>query len=70
MPETLIVAAQYDYLSVECEAYAKKLTRFGVGMKLIQYKGMDHAFIDKIGLYPQAEDCMKEIAKEIRRIFG
>ncbi|MFD0693549.1 alpha/beta hydrolase [Paenibacillus sp. GCM10027628] len=70
MPETLIVVAEYDYLSVECEAYAKKLSRSGVGTKLIQYNGMDHAFIDKIGLYPQAEDCMGEIAKELRRIFS
>jgi hypothetical protein len=29
---------------------------------------MDHAFVDKIGLYPQAEDCMEEIAAEVRRL--
>lgn len=36
---------------------------------MIQYKGMDHAFIDKIGDYPQAEDCMNEIAKELKSAF-
>lgn len=70
MPETLIAMAQYDYLAVECEAYATKLARCGVPTKLIRYNGVDHAFMDKIGLYPQAEDLMNEIAKEIKRVFA
>ncbi|MCJ8014223.1 alpha/beta hydrolase [Paenibacillus sp. KQZ6P-2] len=70
MPETLIAIAQYDYLAVECEVYAAKLARSGVPTKLIQYNGVDHAFMDKIGLYPQAEDLMNEIAKEIKRVFA
>lgn len=70
MPETLIVTAEYDYLRLECEAYARKLTRSGVATKLIQYNGMDHAFLDKTGLYPQAEDCVHEISKDIKRIFS
>lgn len=69
MPETLIVTAEFDYLKVECEAYAAKLVRGGVPTKLIQYNGTDHAFMDKSGLYPQAEDLMNEIAKEIKRVF-
>ncbi|MFD0697744.1 alpha/beta hydrolase [Paenibacillus sp. GCM10027628] len=70
MPETLIVTAEYDYLRLECESYARKLSRSGVSTKLIQYNGMDHAFLDKTGLYPQAEDCVNEIAKEMKRIFS
>jgi acetyl esterase/lipase len=70
MPETLIVTAEFDYLRVEDEAYANKLARSGVPTKLIQYNGMDHAFLDKTGLYPQAEDCANEIAKEVKRIFA
>lgn len=70
MPPTLIATAEFDYLKVECEAYAAKLARSGVPTKLIQYNGTDHAFMDKIGLYPQAEDLMNEIAKEIKRVFA
>lgn len=70
MPATLIATAEFDYLKVECEAYAAKLARSGVPTKLIQYNGTDHAFMDKIGLYPQAEDLMNEIAKEIKRVFA
>jgi len=70
MPETMIVTAEYDYLRLECEAYARKLARAGVPTTLVQYNGMDHAFIDKIGQYPQAEDCMRQIAQGLRQRFS
>ncbi|RED41832.1 alpha/beta hydrolase [Paenibacillus sp. VMFN-D1] len=63
LPAALIVAAEYDYLRIENEAYARKLARSGVDVTLVQYKGTDHAFMDKLGLYPQAEDCLIEAAK-------
>jgi acetyl esterase/lipase len=63
---TLILTAEYDALRLEAEAFARKLKRASVRTRLIRYCGMDHAFMDKIGLYPQAEDCMEEIAAEIR----
>jgi len=69
LPETLIITAEYDGLRLECEAYARKLARSGVKTKLIQYNGMDHAFMDKIGLYPQAEDCMMEIAIGVKNMM-
>jgi acetyl esterase len=66
LPETLILTAEYDYLTLEAEAYARKLIRDGVKTKVIRYNGCDHAFIDKIGVYPQAQDCMNEIAKAFK----
>lgn len=70
MPETLIITAEYDKFRLECEAYARRLIRSGVKTQLIQYNGMDHGFIDKIGIYPQVEDCMNEIARHITRFFS
>ncbi|MDQ8739073.1 alpha/beta hydrolase [Paenibacillus sp. LHD-38] len=70
LPETLVIVAEYDYLRLEGEAYARRLSRSGVQTKLIRYCGMDHAFIDKIGLYPQAEECMEEIAEAIKQRFS
>ena len=69
LPETLIITAEYDYLRLQGEAYARKLTKAGVKTKVIRYNGVDHAFIDKIGVYPQAEDCMNEIAKALHQAF-
>lgn len=68
LPPGLIITAEYDYLRLEGEAYARKLARDGVKTRLIQYRGMDHAFMDKVGDYPQAEDCINEIAKGLKEL--
>ncbi|MGE6492173.1 alpha/beta hydrolase [Exiguobacterium sp. NPDC077395] len=68
LPPALIVTAEYDYLQLEGEAYARKLSEAGIPTRLIQYRGMDHAFMDKLGDYPQAEDCMNEIAKGLKEL--
>ncbi len=67
-PKTLIVSAEYDFLRLQDEAYVNRLNAAGVEVRYIQYKGMDHAFLDKCGVYPQAEDCMNEIAKDLKKI--
>lgn len=69
LPETLVITAEYDYLRLEGEAYARRLSQAGVKVKTIRYNGIDHAFIDKIGILPQAEDCAEEIASSIKQLF-
>lgn len=69
LPKTLIVTAEYDFLRLQCEAYGRKLKEAGVQVDMICYRGMDHAFIDKIGVYPQADDCMNEIATRFLETF-
>lgn len=67
LPRTLIVTAEFDFLRVQGEVYGQKLRKSNVDTKIIRYKGVDHAFIDKCGFYPQAEDCFNEIAKLINK---
>lgn len=62
LPETLIITAEYDYLRIQDEEYCKLLNDSGVKVVEVCYSGMDHAFMDKIGYYPQAEDCANIIA--------
>ncbi|MBU3102170.1 MULTISPECIES: alpha/beta hydrolase [Clostridium] len=68
LPKTLVINAEYDFLRVQGEVYVKKLIDAGVDARNIRYNGIDHAFIDKCGIYPQAEDCFNEIAKDIRAL--
>jgi len=70
LPEALVITGEFDYLRLEGEAYAKKLARAGVKTRYLHYRGMEHAFLDKLGLYPQAEDSLDEIAKDLKRLFS
>lgn len=60
MPLTLIITAEFDYLRIQQEYFAQKLHEANVNVKMIQYKGMQHAFMDRIGTYPQAEAAIIE----------
>ena len=70
LPKTLTVLCEYDYLRLSAEAFARKLERDGVENRTILYRGMDHAFIDKVGDYPQAYDAAVEIAKDMVELCG
>lgn len=69
LPPTMLVFGEHDMLVFEDFAYAKTALKAGVNLKTIVYRGLGHGFADQIGVIPQAEDCMKEIAKEIKRVF-
>ena len=50
------------------EHMAKVLAEDGVPVKTIRYCGVAHAFIDKLGFVPQAEDLCIEIAKAMKEM--
>lgn len=68
LPKALLIGAEFDGLRVHTEFYAKQLIEAGVEATCIRYKGMTHAFIDKLGHLPQAEDLCIEIAKAIKKL--
>lgn len=62
-PPTLLITAEYDFLRVEGEEFARRLAQAGVPVRAVRYRGMDHAFFDKLGLFPQAADAVDEMAR-------
>ncbi len=62
-PPTLMVTAEYDYLRIEGEEFARRLAEAGVAVRAVRYRGMEHAFFDKLGLFPQAADVVGEMAE-------
>ncbi|MBO3401142.1 alpha/beta hydrolase fold domain-containing protein [Clostridium perfringens] len=68
--KTLIAVSEYDYLRVQGEAYGKLIHKAGVETKIIRYEGVNHAFLDNLGIYPQAEDTINEIVKELLDAIG
>lgn len=63
VPSTLLIFGEHDFLVFDNFAYAKCLTDAKADLKTVVYRGLGHGFADQIGIMPQAEDCMKEIAK-------
>jgi acetyl esterase len=63
--KALIAVAEFDGLRIQGEYYGKKLLDAGVATRIIRYKGVGHAFIDKLGVLPQAEDIVQEMANDI-----
>lgn len=67
LPPTLLITAQYDYLTQQARAYAARLAAAGVPVTLMNYCGVGHAFVDRCGVYPQADDSLREAAAFLRR---
>lgn len=68
LPKSILVAAEFDGLRVQTEFYAKLLKDSGVDVTYYCYKGMTHAFIDRLGFVPQAEDLVNIISEEIKKL--
>lgn len=68
LPKAILVGAEFDGLRIQTEFYAKQLSNAGVDTTCFRYKGMTHAFIDKLGHVAQAEDLCMEIANAMKQI--
>ena len=68
LPKAILVGAEFDGLRIQTEFYAKQLQDAGVDVTCYRYKGMTHAFIDKLGFVPQAEDLANIISEYIKNL--
>ncbi len=65
-PKILLFTAEYDGLRLQGEYFSSKVNKEGGACTCIRYKGVHHAFIDKFGYFPQAEDSLLEAAAFIK----
>lgn len=63
LPRTLFLMAEYDGLRLESEYYAEKLSKAGVEVRAICYRGVHHGYFDLMGILPQTEAACKEIIR-------
>jgi acetyl esterase len=63
MPPALVMTAEYFFIRDQGEGYARKLAAAGVPTRVIRYNGLNHAFLDKVGVWPYADACIEEIAQ-------
>ena len=65
LPPALIIAAEYDTLRDEAEAYSERLKAAGVVTHYTCADGMVHGFLQMRGLVPDAELATEEIARAL-----
>lgn len=70
LPPITLVTAEFDFLRIQGEEFSAQLVDAGVPVRHIEYKGMDHAFVRKLGYYPQAADAIKEISRHFLEELG
>lgn len=69
LPPTLLAFGEHDFLVFEDFAYARHAAQAGVDLRTIIYRGLGHGFADQIGVMPQAEDLMADIAQMMREVL-
>jgi acetyl esterase len=67
LPPAMVIIGEHDPLRDEGLAYAEKLIRSGVGVKLIHYQGMPHGFVQSSALIGAGKDAMAEIGNALRK---
>ena len=63
MPPALVMTAEYCFIRDQGEAYAERLDAAGVSTRAIRYNGLNHAFLDKDGVWRYADACIEDIAE-------
>ncbi|MFA6755825.1 MAG: alpha/beta hydrolase [Bacilli bacterium] len=67
-PRTLIFTAEYDGLRIQAEYYSSLLKQHNIDVNTYRYNGIHHGFLNKFGLYPQAEDSLLIFADMIKKL--
>lgn len=69
LPPTTMVTAEFDFLRIQGEEFSAQLLEAGIPVRHFKYKGMDHAFVRKLGYYPQAADAIKEVSRHFLEVL-
>jgi acetyl esterase len=69
LPPITLITAEFDFLRIQGEEFSNQLLEAGVPVRHFEYKGMDHAFVRKLGYYPQAADTIKEVSSHFSQVL-
>ncbi|MDQ0337447.1 acetyl esterase [Caldalkalibacillus uzonensis] len=69
LPPALIITAEFDPLRDEGEAYAERLSEFGVTVEAMRYRGVMHGFISFYEVMYRGKHGLNETSSFLRRAF-
>lgn len=68
LPEMTVVCGEYDYLRLSSDEFVKRAVKAGIHVRSIRYLGCDHGFMEKVGVLPQAEEVLIDMAGVLKNL--
>lgn len=68
LPPALLITAEYDILTKQCNAYANRLKGAGVRVNFAHYARLVHGFFTLPDVFDDAHDAINRISKELSGI--
>jgi len=69
-PDSLIITAEYDFLTLQSIDFADLLDSNGIKVDFYKCEGTVHGFLDRIGYLEAAELSMKKVAEHVKAKFN
>ncbi|MCF0111235.1 MAG: alpha/beta hydrolase fold domain-containing protein [Erysipelotrichaceae bacterium] len=68
LPDMTVVCGEYDWLRLSNDAFVKRVRAEGVNIRNLRYLGCDHGFMEKVGVLPQAEEVLLDLADVLKNL--
>lgn len=62
MPAMYIITAEFDYLRISEELFFEAYSTV-FDIEMVCYRGVNHGFLEKLGVFPQADDSLHRMAQ-------
>ncbi|MEG0367866.1 MAG: alpha/beta hydrolase [Coprobacillus sp.] len=66
-PDLLVMYAEYDYLRLQTEAFVKKAKASGINVEDYCFLGINHAFVDLLGIIEQSQKSLDIVSQFIEK---
>ena len=68
LPSMTVVCGEYDFLRLCSDAFVKRAIEAGIQVRSLRYLGCDHGFMEKVGVLPQAEEVLLDMAEVLKNL--
>lgn len=68
LPSMTVVCGEYDFLRLCSDDFVKRAIEAGVQVRSLRYLGCDHGFMEKVGVLPQAEEVLLDMATILKHL--
>ncbi len=68
LPDMSVICGEYDFLRLQADEFVKATRAQGVNVQSLRYLGCDHGFMEKVGILPQAEEVLLDMARVLKEL--